>query len=75
MKILNRLLKFIGGEPDRPDCPECGAEALVVVYGMANPRDYDQSHFFLAGCIIPADPPAYRCSACDNEWGLKTFTE
>jgi hypothetical protein len=45
-------------------CPECGAEAVPIVYGLPGPELWDQEdagRVVLGGCVLEAENPDWAC--------------
>ena len=59
-------------EPTEARCPRCGSDDVRrVVHGYPDPDDVERhrGQVDFAGCLVPPDPPAFRCARCRTAWG------
>ena len=62
------------GAAEKEICPGCGSkETASIAYGYPSFDDelrdqLDRREIVLGGCMIPMDPPEYRCLKCGNDF-------
>ncbi len=57
-------------------CPVCASrDVLPIVYGHPMPGEYKRlaDRVDFAGCVVPPDPPRFRCGRCGATWGGLRF--
>lgn len=52
------------GEP----CPNCGAPALAITYGLPTPQAIDDPTFYSGGCLMDVNNPNWACRECELEF-------
>ncbi|MCL2394530.1 MAG: hypothetical protein FWC87_07555 [Acidimicrobiaceae bacterium] len=56
-------------------CPECGAEAVRIVYGMPGPQLLEEmkaGRIALGGCVVSEENPKWACKGpIQHRWGGK----
>ena len=60
--------QFRPGGSDAPDCPECGAAGLWIIYGLPEEATPPRGCTW-GGCVITDESPKFACSECGATWG------
>lgn len=69
---LQRTIDQLDRLTRRPPCPVCGAgDVALVVWGLPSHDDVERAGeegIALGGCVVPEDPPNFRCCLCGYGW-------